>query len=213
MPAFVQRVNIRGDQLAGGNRREQILQTALQLFAKYGYKKTTVEDIAGALGLTKGALYLYVKNKQDLYEKTAAWALAEWQQRVREAVTEVAGPEQRLRVMALSAFEYLLGHEELLALINADTDFYADLIVKEPFAAIHRDSVMMMESVLADGVETGVFQAVDPAAVADALFSLYLGFIAQTRMRWPRELLLSRYRTMLDLMCAGLLAKSAKIEP
>lgn len=188
------------------------MQTALQLFAKYGYKKTTVEDIAGALGLTKGALYLYIKNKQDLYEKTAAWALGEWQQHVRDAVIDVSGPEQRLRTMALSAFEYLLGHEELLALINADTDFYADLIVKEPFAAIHRDSVMMMESVLAEGVDAGVFRAVDQAAVADALFSLYLSFIAQTRMSWPRELLLSRYRTMLDLMCAGLLAKSAKIE-
>lgn len=199
--------------MAASNRREQILATALQLFAKYGYKKTTVEDIAGGLGLTKGALYLYVKNKQDLYEKTAAWALAEWQQHVRDAVIEVAGPEQRLRVMALSAFEYLLEHEELLALINADTDFYADLVVKEPFASIHRDSVMMMESVLAEGVETGVFQAVDQAAVADALFSLYLCFIAQTRLRWPRELLLSRYRTMLDLMCAGLLVKSAKIAP
>ncbi len=189
------------------------MQTALQLFARYGYKKTTVEDIAGALGLTKGALYLYVKNKQDLFEKTAAWALGEWQQHVRDAAIEVSGPEQRLRAMALSAFEYLLGHDELLALIHADTDFYADLVVKEPFASIHRDSVAMMEGVLAEGVETGVFLPVDRAAVADALFSLYLGFIAQTRMSWPRELLLSRYRTMLDLMCAGLVAKSAKMEP
>lgn len=189
------------------NRREQIFATALQLFARYGYKKTTVEDIAGALRLTKGALYLYVKNKQDLYEKTAAWALLEWQQKVRDTVMDIADPVERFRVMAISGIEYLLGNEELLALITAETDFYADLVEKEPFASIHRDSAMMMENVLNEGIESGVFRQVDAAATAATLFPMYMAFIAQAKSKAQREDLMPRYRNMLDIMCAGLLAK------
>lgn len=189
------------------NRREQIFETAFQLFARYGYKKTTVEDIAGALGLTKGALYLYVKNKQDLYEKTVAWALMEWQQKVRDAVTDIADPVARFRAMAENAIGHLLGNEELLALITTETDFYADLVEKEPFAAIHRDSMLMIESVLIEGVESGAFRPMDTAVTAGTLFSLYMAFLMQAKTQAQRDVLIPRFRTMLDIMCAGMVAK------
>jgi AcrR family transcriptional regulator len=50
-------------------RIRQIYETALNLFAKHGYRKTSVVDIANELGMVKGNLYLYALNKQDLYEK------------------------------------------------------------------------------------------------------------------------------------------------
>lgn len=192
------------------NRREQLFATALQLFARYGYKKTTVEDIAGELGLTKGALYLYVKNKQDLYEKTVAWALVEWQQHVRDAVMGETDVRERLRAVALTAFEYLLGNAELQALITADTDFHADLLGKEPFAAIHRDSEMMMANILEEGIAAGAFRQVDVAATAGVLLTLYLGFIQRARQPAQRELLLAQYRTLLDLVCTGLFAPNGE---
>lgn len=198
---------LSGASELSSNRREQIFETAFQLFARYGYKKTTVEDIAGALGLTKGALYLYVKNKQDLYEKTVAWALMEWQQKVRDAVIDVTDPVERFRVMAQSAIEHLLGNEELLALLTTETDFYADLVEKEPFAAIHRDSMMMIENVLIEGVESGAFASMDTAATAGTLFSMYMAFLMQAKTKAQREVLIPRFQTMLDIMCAGMVAK------
>ena len=38
---------------------QEIFQTALKLFAHYGFKKTTVEDIASELGMTKSNIYFY----------------------------------------------------------------------------------------------------------------------------------------------------------
>ena len=43
--------------------KEQILMTALHLFAQDGYEAVSVSRIAGALGMTKGALYKHYKNK------------------------------------------------------------------------------------------------------------------------------------------------------
>lgn len=51
-----------------GDTRERILLTALHLFAAEGYEAVSVSDIAGALGMTKGALYRHYKNKRDIFD-------------------------------------------------------------------------------------------------------------------------------------------------
>ena len=47
--------------------KEKIMQSAMQNFAKNGFDRTRMEDIATAAGLAKGTLYLYFKNKEDLF--------------------------------------------------------------------------------------------------------------------------------------------------
>ena len=49
-----------------GNTKELILETALELFAQSGYLGTSMSDIAGELGITKGALYKHYTSKQDI---------------------------------------------------------------------------------------------------------------------------------------------------
>lgn len=51
-----------------GDTREEILLTALHLFARDGYEAVSVSTIAGALGMTKGALYKHYKNKRDIFD-------------------------------------------------------------------------------------------------------------------------------------------------
>ena len=49
--------------------KEQILLTALELFSQRGFDAVSVSDIAGKLGITKGALYRHYTSKQDILEK------------------------------------------------------------------------------------------------------------------------------------------------
>ena len=48
--------------------KENILHTALRLFARDGYEAASVSDIAGELGMTKGALYKHYRNKRDIFD-------------------------------------------------------------------------------------------------------------------------------------------------
>ena len=50
-----------------GNTKEDIMTVALHLFAKNGYEAVSVSQIAGALGMTKGALYRHYENKRDIF--------------------------------------------------------------------------------------------------------------------------------------------------
>jgi AcrR family transcriptional regulator len=47
--------------------KEKIMQSAIENFAKNGFDRTRMEDIAASAGLAKGTLYLYFKNKEDLF--------------------------------------------------------------------------------------------------------------------------------------------------
>ena len=49
------------------NRKKSILYGAAALFAQKGYQQTTIDDIAVSLKMSKGAIYLYFKNKEELY--------------------------------------------------------------------------------------------------------------------------------------------------
>ena len=47
--------------------RENILRTAREIFSKYGYKKTTLDDIANAVRKGKSSLYYYFSSKEDCF--------------------------------------------------------------------------------------------------------------------------------------------------
>lgn len=49
-------------------RAQRILDAAAELIAHYGYDKTTIDDIAKAAGVSKGAIYLHFRSKEDLFE-------------------------------------------------------------------------------------------------------------------------------------------------
>ena len=49
------------------NRKEEILIAALNFFARDGYDAVSVSQIAGELGMTKGALYRHYKSKKDIF--------------------------------------------------------------------------------------------------------------------------------------------------
>lgn len=72
------------------NTKEDILLAALRLFAADGYEAVSVSQIAGALGMTKGALYKHYQNKRDIFDQI----LARMEQMDREQAQNFSLPEE-----------------------------------------------------------------------------------------------------------------------
>jgi len=51
--------------------RERILEAAFTLFGRYGFKRTSMEDIASEAGLSRAALYLQFRNKEEIFRDLA----------------------------------------------------------------------------------------------------------------------------------------------
>ena len=96
-----------------------IYEAALGVFADFGYKKATLDDIAAELGMTKGNLYRYAQNKKDLYRNTVRHAMLRWQGRVREAIEREPDAEGQFQVMCRKAVAYLSEDDALRRLLHS----------------------------------------------------------------------------------------------
>jgi AcrR family transcriptional regulator len=56
---------------AVASTRDRIFEAATTLFARYGYKRTSMEDIAQEAGLSRAALYLQFRNKEEIFREGA----------------------------------------------------------------------------------------------------------------------------------------------
>ena len=57
------------------NTREQIIQQAISYFTLNDYERASLNDIAGALGITKGGIYHYFKSKDELFKEVVLYTL------------------------------------------------------------------------------------------------------------------------------------------
>ena len=90
----------------GGGRREFVLAAALDTFARYGYRKTSMEDVAQAAGISRPGLYLLFGSKQELFTAAVTQALDQ----SLTAVTEVlADPGRPVGDRVLDAFDQWAG--------------------------------------------------------------------------------------------------------
>lgn len=161
-------------------KTEEIYRAALKVFAEYGFKKTTIEDIAASLGIANGTLYLYAENKRVLYHKAVAWSFGIWQTRVKTAVAEAGDPLTKLEVISQKAFEYLGEDKSLRKILEKDPDLFPFFPSRDPFSEINRESVAMLKEILIEGSEAGIFEIPDIDAAAKFMFSIYVMFIQKT---------------------------------
>ncbi len=98
--------------------RHRIVEAALRVFARRGYHEATMDDIAAASRLSKGALYLYFPSKQDLFLSLVD-SLAGMLIRRMEAAMAAAGPSrrQKLRAALEAGFRLFQRHRPIVRLI------------------------------------------------------------------------------------------------
>ena len=195
------------------NRSEQVLEAALRIFAKYGYKKATVEDIAGELDLTKGSLYSYAKDKKDLYEQAVRFALGKWQSRVVEKIRFIDDPAEQFRVLGRGAFEYLQGDDDLHAILMMDPSIFPLSPDEDRFSDINRASMDALESIIRKGVADGTFRELDVESTVDFIFSVYIMFIIKTYVKSQGKGVQRMFDAGMELLLNGLLGSGTGQRP
>ncbi|TAL35790.1 MAG: TetR/AcrR family transcriptional regulator [Spirochaetes bacterium] len=187
----------------------RIYRAALAAFAEYGFKKATVDDIAGRLGMTKGNLYLYAKDKRGLYDHAVAHALREWQGRVLRAVRAQNDPRAQFRVMALKAMEYLGQDDDLRRILARDPGIFPMFTDNDPYGEINRNSVAIITGILKAGIRTGVFRKLNIAALPQILFMIYKMFIIGSYISPEGGLRQKMFGETIELITRGIFREDA----
>ncbi|MCO6188113.1 TetR/AcrR family transcriptional regulator [Rhizobium sp. L1K21] len=75
-------------------KRAAVLSAAIRTFLDYGFKRTTMDDIAKAAGMSRPALYLVYKNKKDIYRACVTDMLETLKERLEEIIASEAAPQE-----------------------------------------------------------------------------------------------------------------------
>lgn len=189
------------------DKEKEICTHALKLFARYGYRKTTVEDVAGAMGMTKSNLYFYFKNKRDLYEKTVADALTGWRDSVASAVSSQEDVVEKFRTMAHRSFEYLAHHPELRTVLENDPGVFTLTPSEDRFYDVNRGAMDILRSLLVQGIDEGRFYPVDVQHMTEFLFSVYIMFLIRAYVKSEGSVVSTMYNEAVELAVRGLCIK------
>lgn len=153
--------------------REQILEIAQQIFSKFGYKKTTLDDIANAVRKGKSSLYYYFSSKEDLFQAVIMKEVDILIHALEKVVFRSMDPEEKLReyiITKLTTFRGLGNLYNALENDNSAIGFIDEL--KEKYA---RDETRMMKRILIEGVRKDQFQLDDLSLTAVALTTALKG--------------------------------------
>jgi AcrR family transcriptional regulator len=118
----------RSARSAGRDAREELLQSALEVFAKRGYRGASIDEIAERAGYSKGALYWHFSSKNDLfYALLEERIIKPWEEGIR--MMEAVSSEQDMAPEAGRVFGELLKGERALILIEQE---YWSQAVRDP---------------------------------------------------------------------------------
>ena len=186
---------------------EVIYEAALKVFAKYGYRKTTLEDIAGEMDMTAANLYAYFQSKRELYEQTVSYAMLRWQTKVRGAVSKKRKAVEKLNTLCSGALYYLKEDPEFTALLESDPSIFPMFPTVDPYEEINAASIHMIEDILNLGAKTGEFRKLDSAAVSRVIFGMYKSFIIRAYVQGETEFIEENLPQTMDLLLKGIESK------
>ena len=170
----------QGKRTRTGERREQILDEALKLFAEHGIQQVSTRRIAQAVGISQPSLYAHFRTSDEIAVELCCRGFMRLHDQLTDAVAGAGTPERRLRRLAETYVRFGLEHPAVYRVA-----FLIDL----PAGHAGEPSPVLEAGVRAFGVLLALFEEVrgvkdeTTAALAQATWASMHGLVALLLMR------------------------------
>ncbi|MEO8119908.1 MAG: TetR/AcrR family transcriptional regulator [Rhodoferax sp.] len=151
--------------------RDQVVVAATEHFSRYGYEKTTVSDLAKAIGFSKAYIYKFFESKQAIGEMICANCLREIETEVSAAVAETDLPPEKLRRMfkaiIQASLRLFLQDQKLYEIATSAATEHWQVVL-----AYEERIQKMLKDILVEGRQTGDFERKTP--LDETAMAIYL---------------------------------------
>lgn len=141
-------------------KKEEMIQAAIEVFAEKGYSGATMEDIAAKLFMTKGSVYYYFKDKQDLLFQMQQMLLSKCNQYMQEILQQELPADEKLRCAITTHIEYILQTRASFELMVKPEIYFTDeqqstlLQLMDEYSAFY-------DKLIQEGIQQNYFYPVD----------------------------------------------------
>ncbi|MFV1950095.1 MAG: TetR/AcrR family transcriptional regulator [Anaerolineales bacterium] len=187
-------------------RKNQILDAAMETFSKVGFHKARMSDIAESSGLSKGSLYWYFENKNDLIVNLLARVFEPELKDLRDLLTDPRPVDDRLLAYAERSADDMV---KMLKWVPLVYDFIAlafrQETIKESIKKFYQQNMEIVETLIQQGLDSGELVADNAKDAAIAIGSILEG----TVVLWtyaPEQIDIKKHvMTNMNILMKGLL--------
>jgi len=163
-------------------RRQQIIVAAKRVFSEGGFSKTTMEDIAREAELSPGTLYLYFKNKDELYASLSLRILQYMNIRLEDVKKEKdSNPEQKIDSIKEALYDVYQFDPAILInmfhLQSSETLKNLSSPLLDNISELSRNSLQILADIFKNSSDRNTVLTRQPSAVADIVWSLFTGVV------------------------------------
>jgi AcrR family transcriptional regulator len=159
------------------DKERLILEAALRRFNKFGFKKTTIEEIAGDARIAKGTIYLYFDNKTEIYKKLVENELDKFTQLFSGVINRDVGVVEKIRSLFNITVDYYSENNFLKSTLLGDDEMVLPYVAMEGQKIHEEQIVSLIKQLLRIGIEEGEVRGdldVDKVAYLFYHFGLFL---------------------------------------
>jgi AcrR family transcriptional regulator len=155
--------------------REQVVQAARQVFARYGFKKTALDDIARESRKGKSTIYYYFKSKDEIF-KAVIDAEAEIRAKAIEAqISQIEDPKLKLKTyiyVRMQTLKMVANYYEAIKNDLLDNLYFVNSFRTEHF----EEEIARVQNMLQEGIEKSIFTIQNPLLTARTIVTILHGF-------------------------------------
>lgn len=160
-------------------RPQELLDAAIDLFVERGYAATRLEDVARRAGVSKGTLYLYYENKEELFKAVVRSSIVPVIGDAETSVAEFDGHSADLLRQLILSWWQRLGATKvsgIIKLVMAEADNFPELACFYQEEVISRGT-RAMAGMLERGIARGEFRPINVPMMTQVLFAPLLALI------------------------------------
>ena len=151
-----------------------ITKVARQIFSKYGFLKTTVDDIAKAARIGKASIYHYFRSKEELFTNVVEKEYQLLIKEIEDAINKETNPKKKIKVYIINRMKHL---NELANVYSALKDEYLEHYafterIREKY---FNKEMEILQSILKEGVEQDIFEIEDTDLTTFAIITALKG--------------------------------------
>ncbi|HXH21121.1 MAG TPA: isochorismate synthase [Dehalococcoidia bacterium] len=166
-------------QERASRRHEKILDAALRVFARKGYRDAAVDDIASESKTSKGGVYFHFPGKQAIFLELLDRTASRLRRKIEETIESEPDPIKRADAALVVVLRTFASHRSLARLfmieaLGAGKEFHRRL------SEIHEEFASIIKEQLDEAVRLGVIEPLDTQVAATAWF----GALNEVVMRW-----------------------------
>ncbi|MDI6700605.1 MAG: TetR/AcrR family transcriptional regulator [bacterium] len=143
------------------DKKNKIIEASLELFGKKGYFETDIESIAKKAGVGKGTVYLYFKNKKDLFISTINYSLNNCNEEILNAVERMDTPSLKIEKYIDTFFKIMLENVSKIKFFTMNNVNLNNQIVdfsKNIDKKIVVKRFQILKDIIEEGIEKNLFK-------------------------------------------------------